>query len=180
MATQSKLQIPDPQVYTSPDDSVSMYSISLIVENKCGSDTLEKDIIVYPNNIDAFFEIDTLSGCPPLVVNLSSYATPGSTVTYNFGDGGTGDIADTTYIFTIPGEYIITQYASQCGIDSFKSDTIKVFPLADVDFTIPSFACLGDTAVFTNLSQGGTVSIWEFGDGATSMNYDATHVYDKK
>ena len=174
----SNLFEPDPQVYTSPDDSVSMYTISLIAKNMCGQDTFEKDIIVYPNNIDAFFEIDTLSGCPPLAVNITSFATPGAIVTYNFGDGGTGDIADTTYIFTTPGEYIITQYAAQCGIDSFKSDTITVFPLAEINFSLPSFACIGDTVSFVNLSQGGTLSQWNFGDGTTSADNDAFHIYD--
>ncbi len=176
--TTDTIQDPGPQVYTSPGDSISMYTISLIAENMCGSDTLSKEIIVYPNNIDAFFEIDTLSGCPPLAVSITSYATPGAIVTYDFGDMNTGDIADTTYIFTTPGEYIITQYAAQCGIDSFKSDTITVFPLADIDFSLPSYACIGDTVSFINESQGGTLSQWNFGDESTSTENNTFHVYD--
>lgn len=168
---------PDPIVFTSPEDSVSMYTITLIAENMCGIDTFSKDIVVYPNNIDAFFEIDTLSGCPPLAVHITNYATPGATVTYDFGDGGTGNIPDTTYIFAEPGEYIITQYAAQCGIDSTKSDTITVFPLADVKFEMPSFACIGDTVTFNNMSTAGTVALWNFGDGNTSVDINATHIY---
>ena len=164
-------------VYTSPEDSISNYTITLVAANMCGSDTLSQDIIVFPNNIDAFFQIDTLSGCPPLAVNISSFATPGATVTYDFGDGATGDIADTTYIFNTPGEYVITQYASQCGIDSTKSDTITVFPLANVDFDLPSFACVGESVTLENNSTGGTVTEWLFGDGNTSMDFNAEHTY---
>ncbi|MEL6835761.1 MAG: PKD domain-containing protein [Bacteroidota bacterium] len=168
---------PDFQIYTSPDDSISMYTISLFASNVCGEGIVEKEILVYPNNVDAFFELDTLSGCPPLAVNVQNFATTGATIAYDFGDGGTGNTADTTYVYTEPGQYVITQFASLCGTDIFQSDTITVFPLADVDFDLPTFECIGNTVQFTNLSTGGVVSEWHFGDGATSDEINPTHVY---
>lgn len=169
---------PPPQIFTSPDDSISTYTISLYASNICGEDLLSKEILVYPNNVDAFFEIDTLSGCPPLAVNIQNYATMGSTVSYDFGDGGTGNTPNTTYIYTEPGQYVITQYASLCGTDFFQSDTITVFPLANVNFDLPEFACIGESVQFTNLSTEGVVSQWYFGDGASSDEINPSHVFN--
>lgn len=171
-------QHPDPQIYTSPDDSISTYTISLIASNMCGQDTLEKDILVYPNNVDAFFEIDTLSGCPPLEIQIRNYATQGATVMYDFGDGSTSNLPNITHVYTEPGDYVIKQYASLCGTDMVQSDTITVFPLADIDFDLPTYACVGDTVLFTNLSTNGVVSQWFFGDDHSSDHTNPTHVYD--
>ncbi len=174
---ETTLADPLPQIYTSPDDSVSTYTISLFASNQCGQGFLEKEILVYPNNVDAFFEIDTLSGCPPLAVTIRNYATNGATVAYDFGDGGTGNTADTTYVYTKPGQYVITQYASLCGTDIRQSDTITVFPLANIEFDIPSFACVGEPVQFTNQSTNGVVSRWLFGDGSFSDQVNPTHIY---
>ena len=170
---------PPPQIYYSPDDSVSTYTISLFASNACGEDRLEKEIQVYPNNVEAFFELDTLSGCPPLTVMIQNYATRGATVTYDFGDGGTANTPDFTFnhTYTEPGKYVITQYASLCGTDWISSDTITVFPLANLDFVAPAFACVGDSVHFLNRSTGGVVSRWLFGDGSTSDDLNSSHMY---
>ena len=170
---------PNPQIYYSPDDSISTYTISLSATNFCGTGYLEKEIIVYPNNVDAFFEVDTLSGCPPLEVNVTNYATVGSFISYDFGDGGTYIGEDLTYLYEEPGEYLITQYAALCGHDIYVSDTITVFPLANVSFEAPNYSCLGDTVFFENFSTEGIGAEWHFGDGFISNDYNPTHVYNE-
>ncbi|NNE15104.1 MAG: PKD domain-containing protein [Saprospiraceae bacterium] len=170
---------PLPQIYTSPEDSISIYIITLEASNMCGEDELTKEITVYPNNVEAFFEIDTLMGCPPLAVQIKNYATVGSTVSYDFGDGGTGTTPDTTYVYTEPGEYVITQYAALCGQDSIKSDTITVYPLPIVEFSAPTFVCVGDTINFVNNSVGALASQWHFGDGSMSLEFAPNHVYNE-
>jgi len=170
---------PDPpyQVYSSPDDSISTYFISLYASNMCGEDELVKEIQVYPNNVDAFFEIDKIFGCPPLAVTITNYATIGSTVSYDFGDGGTGNTADTTYVYDEPGHYVITQYAALCGQDSIQSDTITVYPLPNISFDLPSFVCVGDTTNFINNSTEAVTSEWNFGDDNTSFDTNPFHIY---
>lgn len=174
----STLTNPPPQIFTSPDSIISTYVITLYASNECGADTLSKEIVVYPNNVEAFFEIDTLSGCPPLPVTIQNYATIGAIVAYDFGDGSTGNTPNTIHVYNEPGQYVITQYASICGTDIFHSDTITVFPLAEIDFELPDYACIGEEASFTNLSTGGLVSQWLFGDGATSVEVNPVHVYE--
>ena len=166
------------QVFSSPDDSISIYTISLYASNMCGEDYLEKEIKVFPNNVEAFFEIDTLSGCPPLSVTLKNYATTGAIVSYNLGDGGTSNEENFSYTYTQPGKFVITQYAALCGQDSIKSDTITIFPLPKVEFELPSYVCVGDTVKFANLSSGGISSEWDFGDGNISFDHNPIHIYD--
>jgi PKD repeat protein len=73
---------------------------------------------------------------------------------------------------------VITQYAQLCGIDSIKSDTIRVFPIPDVAFSHDLRACVGEEVVFNNLSSAGFVAEWDFGDGHTSGEFAPTHIYD--
>jgi PKD repeat protein len=173
----STLPNPPKQIYTT-GNTISTYVITLYASNECGADTLSKEIVVYPNNVEAFFEIDTLSGCPPLAVTIQNYATIGAIVTYDFGDSTTGNTPNTIHVYEEPGQYVITQYASICGTDIFYSDTITVFPLATIDFELPDYVCIGESASFTNLSTGGLVSQWLFGDGATSAEVNPVHMYE--
>jgi len=167
---------PGYQVYTSPDDSVSTYYVTLVATNECGSDTLIKPITINPNNVDAFFELNASEGCPPFEVCVTNYATIGATIIYDFGDGGTSITPDTCYIYQIPGEYIITQSAELCGIDFFQSDTIKVFPLPLLDVDFPQMVCVDDTVYFENNSIGAAAE-WDFGDSQTSNNVSPSHTY---
>ena len=50
------------------------YTIQLIVENECGSDTLEKTIFIYPSQVNAFFNTDVTEGCTPLLVNFNQFS----------------------------------------------------------------------------------------------------------
>ena len=49
--------------YTGANDTT--YTITLVATNGCGSDTANYTITVLPNNITAFFNTDTTSGCAP-------------------------------------------------------------------------------------------------------------------
>lgn len=60
---------------------------------------MEKEILVYLNNVDVFFEIDILSGCLLLVVIIWNYVMNGVIVVYDFGDGGMGNIVDIIYVY---------------------------------------------------------------------------------
>lgn len=165
------------QVYSTPEDSISIYTISLFGSNNCGEDETTKEIVVYPNDVDAFFEIDTLSGCPPLVVNISNYSSAGSVVSYDLGDG-TGSLLESfAHTYEEPGEYVITQFVQRCGIDSIKSDTIRVFPVPNADFESPEFICYGEEIEFLNTSSSNVIVEWNFGDGTTSNTQNPVHLY---
>ena len=69
------------------------YTITLVGKNSCGSDTLKKTFTVYPNSVNAFFNIDTLSGCAPLTINFTNYSSGSTSYLWEFGDGNTSTIS---------------------------------------------------------------------------------------
>jgi PKD repeat protein len=73
--TFSSFDLP-PQIYTTTDTTVTEYTVTLRASNECGADTLSKTITVYPPDVEAFIEMDTLRGCDPLELQLKSFSTP--------------------------------------------------------------------------------------------------------
>lgn len=170
---------PSFQIYSTPDDSISIYTVSLNAENECGNDFLEKTLEVFPNNVEAFFEIDTLMGCPPLTIGIENYATPGSSVYYDFGNGTSTNSEVNLYTYEQSGQFQITQYASLCGTDSIKSQQITVYDLPEIEFEIPNSVCPGDTIQIINNSTNASAFSWSFGDGNSSNTQSPSHVYDQ-
>jgi len=168
--------LPD-TVFTTTDTTITNYEILLISTNECGIDSFQRTIVVYPPNVEAFFHIDTLSGCAPLTIELTNYSTPGATITYDFGDGNGSAQADITHTFEEAGIYTITQSASNCGSD-FETNQVEVFPIPEVSFSTADFVCVGQSISFTNSSIGIKGSSWDFGDGNSSEEDSPAHIYE--
>ncbi|MCO6489204.1 MAG: PKD domain-containing protein, partial [Phaeodactylibacter sp.] len=166
---------------TTPDDSVSVYTLQLIADNACGSDTLSKAITVYPPDVEAFIELDTLRGCQPFTMFPESFSTPGSVLSWEvYGPqgqyaGGTGTRPE--LLLPDPGLYTIVLFASRCGTDSDTAQ-VEVLPAPEVGFEHEPSVCLGDTIRFRNTSIEVGGSAWDFGDGNTSAAFSPIHTYD--
>lgn len=170
-------------LFTTPDDSVSVYTIQLIARNECGEDSLSKDITVYPPDIEAFIEMDTLEGCQPFTVSPESFSTPGSVLSWEvYGPNGllltgAGDEMKPEFELPDPGWYTIILYAERCGQDA---DTARVYvlPAPELSFSHVPGVCLGDTILFQNSSVQVGGSSWDFGDGNSSTGFSPAHIYD--
>ncbi len=169
---------PDAQMYFT-DTTTSIYTVTLISGNVCGSDTATTEVVVEPANVQAVFGLSQDEGCAPLEVDFYNYATPGATIDWDFGDGNTSSENEPTHIFTEPGTYTIIQYAnSDCGYDSTTLQ-VNVLPAPEVFFEHNQFVCLGDTVQFTNLSESLSGNFWDFGDGEFSLLNNPSHIYDE-
>lgn len=173
--------LPPNQIYTTSDTSISVYTVRLISTNECGADTLAKDITVYPPNVNAFIEMDTLGGCSPLTLQLESYSTPGARVSWRF-ISETGAISGSEeenpeVTFSEPGRHTIVLFASNCGTDT-DTAYVDVLPAPEVDFTHRPYVCLGQPITFENQSIDIGGSDWDFGDGSLSDVASPTHRYD--
>jgi PKD repeat protein len=174
--------LPGLPAFTTPDDSVSVYTLTLIATNECGADTLSKPITVYPPDVQAFIEMDTLEGCQPLTIYPVSFSTPGSNLTWEVFDpndnqvsGGTGP--QPAFTLLDPGIYTIVLYAGRCGEDT-DTATVEVLPAPDLDYAHDINVCAGDTLFIQNNSQDISGSLWDFGDGNTSNAYSPFHFFD--
>jgi PKD repeat protein len=175
--------IPPDQVFLAPDSTNVIYNIRLYAFNECGTDTLDQQVLVKPNQIRAFFSVPDNEGCEPFEVDFLNTTSPDSALVYNwyFGDGNTSNQTDTTYTYVATGDtttnYTVTLVADNgCARDSAFGE-ITVFPAPLVAFETAPYACLQDSAFFHNTSVDVNGTLWDFGDGSTSTTYDAYYAY---
>ena len=174
---------PPIQTFTTSDTIPEVYTVTLIATNECGEDTLSKDITVFPPDVRAFIELDTLSGCQPFTVNPKCFATPGAIVNWLvFDEEGNvqgSELKDPEFILSTPGTHTIVLIATNPDCGSHNDTAyIEVLPAPTVSFDHQTWVCLGDTVFFINnsINIGGTS--WDFGDDSTSLDYSPFHIYD--
>lgn len=172
--------IPAPQIYTTPADSVSIYIVELISTNACGADTLTQNITVYPPDVTAFIQLDTITGCQPLSVSAHSFSTQGSIIGWQvIGPDGqvTGSTdSDPVFVLDQAGQHMIILTAARCGMD-FDTAFVDVLPAPVIDFEIDPIICQEEVVLFENLSQDVTGVLWDFGDGGQTTDFNPVYSY---
>ncbi|MEM6319405.1 MAG: PKD domain-containing protein [Bacteroidota bacterium] len=172
---------PPNQIYTTSDTAISTYTIQLEASNECGTGRREKTVTVFPPDVEAFIELDTLSGCQPLTVELKGFATPGATTNWEVLDpmgNLMGSELDQTFMeLTTPGVHTLIYFASNCGTHT-DTAMVEVLPAPTVRFAHRPFICEGEILSFDNLSENIRGTNWDFGDGDTSTLFSPTHAYD--
>ena len=174
--------LPEVQEFAA-DTTLTNYQIMLIATNNCGQDTAYQQLTVEPEDVSAFFNASNTIGCPPFSVDFTSFATFGTNISWDFGDGNTISEDNPTFTFAETGDYTVTQYVSNiCGSDSISMQ-ITVLPVPTVDFTIPPINCNEQQVQFQNTSTPLAGSEWTFGNGEGStltsplFSYDAPGTY---
>lgn len=125
----------------------------------------------------------------PVAVNFSAQQVEGLTVAFTnqssgqassfnweFGDGATSTEMSPTHVYATGGSYLVRLTAFDLGGNPFISEQqIQVNDPIAVAFT-PQVNGLG--VFFSNQSTGQISAYqWEFGDGATSTEFEPTHTY---
>lgn len=177
---------PESHIFETGDYDTS-YTITLIAENECGSDTLQKSVKIFPNTVDAFFETDTVLGCAPLEVNFSNYSRgvldnePFLNWSWNFGDGNVSDRISPSHVFEKPGKYPVTLYVNDTCSYSNYSTEIHVLGAPQAQFEMDKEGyCEEDTVFVTavNMPLEQIANIhWDFGDMHEGEDFNEDHVY---
>ena len=158
---------PDDQVYINGTELPIEIVISQVVQNQCGTDSIRKTITVNPPNVTAFIGLDTLEGCPALLVNPENFSTPGSRIAWDWYSDNTeihSSIENSPLInLSEPGLYTIVLSASQCGTDT-DTARVEVFEKPKSNFDAAGDACTDGTMTFTNSSEGALRYQWSFND----------------
>ncbi len=155
------------------------YSVTLIVSNAQGSDTLTQT-----NYIQVFVDAtasftSTVNGATASFQNTSSNA---NTFLWHFGDGNTSNQANPTHTYAQDGTYTVTLIAANsCNADTF-TQTITIVTPPVAGFTAsPMSGCGPLTVQFTNASSANAVEfLWEFPGGtpSSSTEQNPTVTYD--
>ena len=84
------------------------------------------------------------------------------------GCGGNSDFP------TTPGAWSNVNPAPNCNLGAFKFDLASIVP----SISVPQpWVCVPSSYQFDNLSTGGNVFEWDFGDGTTSTDFAPSHTY---
>lgn len=148
-----------------------------------------------PTTIDAFQATTTGSDFYLMVLEENAtalnYATFfGGALSAEHVDGGTSrfDKHGTVYqavcagcpgnddFPTTPGAWAPSNGSFNCNLGVFKFDLLQ--PTAEIGVDGPDYACLpGATVSFINLSVGGSIFDWDFGDGTDTTAFEPDHTY---
>ncbi len=170
-------------------DSDTTYTISLIAQNECGVDSMQKSVIIFPSTVDAFFETDTSFGCAPFEVSFTNYSRgvlgdePFLNWSWNFGDGNSiTETLNPVHVFEEPGLYTVTLYVNDTCSHDFFTTEIHVLESPQAEFiTDKSEYCEHDTVFVSpvNMSIENIASVtWDFGDSSQDYDFNGQHVYD--
>lgn len=173
--------IPPVVRYFTPEDSVSVYAITLIAKNECGEDTLVRNVTVHPPDVRAFIGLDTISGCQPWRFEPRSFSTPGASLAWEIlaPDGAitaSGNEPNPSFELTQVGVHRVLLSAARCGEDT---DTVfvNVLPAPEVSFLADPAVCLGDQLVLSNTSSGIAGGFYTLGNGNTLNQINGVVTY---
>ncbi len=132
----------------------------------------------------AAFSGNPLSGTIPLTVNFTDLSSGGPTVwAWDFGDGGTSTEQNPAHVYDQPGTYTVRlDVTGEGGSDELtRTDYVTVDPPPppEADFSgSPLSGAAPLTVAFVDLSRGEVSAwLWEFGDGASSVEQAPIHTY---
>jgi PKD repeat protein len=158
-----------------PGLSDGTYTITVKDANGCTE--TETAIIITPPT--ASFSASPTTGCGPLTVQFTNTSSANA-ASFNWefpgGNPATSILKNPTVIYSVPGAYPVTLTASNSAGSSATSQAnyITVLPNPEASFVSTSD---GTTFTFTNTSVYATAYLWDFGDGATSMEENPVHTF---
>lgn len=119
-----------------------------------------------------------------LPISLTAFGnfTSAANLQWDFGTGVSPDLnsATTTVGWSTLGSHTVTVSVDEGGCTDSFSDSIRIFPLPEPNFTADTNGCVPFAPAFTNSSTAGTPLsyLWHFGDGTSSTDSIPEHVYE--
>lgn len=158
-------------------DSTGTFTVSLTATS--GACSVTKTNTAYINVVDPLcdFNFTTNGMCMPVVVNFTSNSPSAVSWLWDFGNGTTSTLQNPNYTFlTTPTSSLSLTITDINGCTKTKTkDNISYYNAnASVD---NASGCIPQITKFTDLSNGATSWLWDFGDGTTSTQQNPTHTY---
>ncbi|WP_367389181.1 PKD domain-containing protein [Lewinella sp. LCG006] len=123
--------------------------------NGCLSQTVNPDIIIEGPDVELSYEIDCAS---PYEVRFTSSTYDATNVVWDFGDGTTSNAPNPVHEYSVTGDFwvYVTAFNSATSCPSRTDSTLICIRDLQVDFEIPSGACVGESI---DLDASGTVDV---------------------
>jgi len=162
------------------------YPVSVTLQNTCGStftiyDTVQVQLGL-PFNGTPNMNVNPDPACPNADVQFSaSYGY--SSYAWDFGDGYTSSYLEVDHPYLNTGTYPVSVTISNgCGASLTLNDMVVIAPNIPVDYLVwavySTEACVGSSVYASEDGDNELDIVWDFGDGSTSTDNLASHVYD--
>jgi gliding motility-associated-like protein len=157
------------------------YAVTITNSNGCTA-TLTTTLNVNPLPVAGFTPHDVCLNEPVNFNDISSIGTGSITSwLWSFGDGNVSQQQNPSHGYALAGSYNIQlTTTSNAGCVDTVSQTVNVYPLPTVDFTMVN-GCANSSIHFTNLSSTSAGNIlsynWNFNDGTTSSLPSPNHIF---
>ena len=159
------------------------YTIKLLVTDKygCTDSMVKPDYVNITTPIANFKMSDSVSTCPPLLVNFTNLSVNDDSVSWDFGDSTTSSINNPSHFYTYPGIYTATlTIIGPGGCSSQLQKKISILgPTGTFSYT-PLNGCNPVNISFTATSKNALSFIWDFNDGTTvdTTGTNISHIYN--
>ena len=175
------ISYPPTHTYASP----GRYAVRLCVIDTfvCNSPDCFTDTINISAITEAIFNTPA-SGCVPYTPVFKNNSLGGQRWIWDFGDGTTSnDFEPADKVYNSVGTYTVRLTvidSSTCNIIDDTAMTITVFPNPTASgYADPVIGEANKPISFFNTSTGAIRYIWDFGDGETSVNKNASHTFNE-
>lgn len=157
------------------------YTVSLTGTNSCGTTTITKEVVI-SNLPVAGFSASAIEGCAPLTVNYTDQSSANTSSWSWFFEGGnpsTSTDKNPSVTYSTAGTYDVQLIAINSeGADTlFKQNYITVRDLPSGNIT---HTASGNIFSFKSNAMGADSTIWDFGDGGTSILENPTYTYQNE
>jgi gliding motility-associated-like protein len=161
-----------------------VYTVRLFITDQYGcEDSLPRLAYISVRNPVAQFSMsDSVSSCPPLVVNFTNRSQHYISHQWDFGDGTSSSLPDPLHFYTYPGTYRAKLTVVSVGgcIDSIIKTIVVRGPQGTFSYD-DSSGCVPTTVKFTAHTKDQVSFIWDFNDGVTIHTGDSiiSHTYTR-
>lgn len=163
-----------------------VFNVTLTVQNVegCADDTVVP-VTVNPSPT-SIFVVDASPACNGVPVNIANNSLQNETNTWRFSASGFPFVYNGLEIDTIfnnfsstPNEFVIELVVENSyGCTDTSDEQMTVYPRVTSEFISLEAGCSPFEVDFTNLSSGGTLYEWDFGDGGTSFLEEPSHTFE--
>ncbi len=167
-------------------DHDTVFRVSLVAtSDEFCRDTALFDVVIHPY-IEAAFTAEDVVGCHPFTITINNESIGADQYFWDFGDGNpVSNTSSSSFVHTyLNATNSTVVYSLQLIVfnDEGCSDTmvrnITVHPEITANFTTDGLeGCHPLTVTFTDLSVNAITYLWDFGDGAASVQQSPVHTF---
>jgi gliding motility-associated-like protein len=158
------------------------YTVKLVITDQYGCvDSISKPAyvtIITP--IANFTMSDSVSTCPPMLVQFTNTSTISNTISWDFGDGTAAQVANPSHFYNSPGNYTVRLTVTGPGGCTDTRQKLIVVRGPQGSFSYGPLTGCAPLAINVTATTIDRLSfIWDFNDGTTISTADSVlqHVY---